>query len=217
MRRINDGVQAPKEATLASHMPILIELFDRLQILWVLEFGCGIYSTRLFLSKAPHVASLESQHEEWLAHVRGVLKDHFAVWHSKFVPIDQAVYEAEKVIAGAALPDLIFVDGTDRVRHCQWAFGKTDLVVLHDSQKRFHDEIQAPERFAKIVFRQFPVWYGTPDGEGLEDRPWTTVWAATDSPKYAVVQEIAAMEPGLYEKHKFPYFPTELPSIGIIQ
>jgi hypothetical protein len=229
MPLFNDGKDAPKESTTASHMPVLRALLGHLKIECVLEFGCGIYSTREFLLEVPRVYTIEPLHREWLVHVQEHLGGIYSAkvaegygrrrWYRNFVEGRNVLLEARE-LAAMDKPELVFVDSGDRAPLVVESFTlASSAVVLHDSQKGIYQGIVAPKFWREYVFKRFPVHYRMPDGGDLDDRPWTTVWALGGT--HLDVAALLALEDEesgkLYEKHSWPYFDRVIPSLGEVK
>jgi protein-L-isoaspartate O-methyltransferase len=116
----------------ATHLPVLNALLARGNVRKVLEFGCGLFSTKCFSDAGCDVTAIEMQDEDWYRRVRQALptvKMHLALgpmaW--KGIPLDERY-------------DLIFVDGhRDSRPDClMWAKDHTDLIVAHDTEHHYY-------------------------------------------------------------------------------
>ena len=141
----------------ATHLPVLEKLFNTHNILRVLEFGCGDYSTGFFHQEGCDLTSIEMQHPKW--------HDKIA---DKFPGMDLRL--ALGPTAWRLLPlnewyDLIFVDGhgDSRPECIEWAKGHTDLIVAHDTEHPYYGWERADmSGFIKVVHDEL--------------LPSTTVW-----------------------------------------
>lgn len=143
----------------STHLPILDSLFRQREIASVLEFGCGLFSTRKFVECGCKVTSIEMQSREWFDRVKAALPTvdlHLAL----------GAMEWKKLIPELAdRYDMIFVDGhKDSRPDCMtWAKDRTDLIVAHDTEHPVYQWERADMRgFSVQVFDVV--------------RPWTTVW-----------------------------------------
>ena len=106
--------------------------------------------------------------------------------------------------------DVVFVDAGDyRARLANFSFFLGDIVVVHDAQKHWRNDIFVPAGYRELNFKQFPVIYPHPDPEAYENRPWTTLYTRRDDvhDHFTRVEETS-----LYEKYKFPYIYSEPPA-----
>lgn len=143
----------------STHLPILNRLLAEKKVKDVLEFGCGLFSTKLFIEKGCNVTSIEMQHEEWATKVKENLPK---------VDLILALGPMEWVKHVAQLKDrydLIFVDGhgDSRPECMMWAKARTDLIVAHDTEHSYYCWDRA----------DMDGWKKT---EYKDLTPWTTVW-----------------------------------------
>ena len=141
----------------ATHLPVWDELFKKHKIKDVLEFGCGMYSTKKFSDEGCNVTSIEMQHEPWFTKV------------SRELP-NVNVLLALGPFEWRSLPlrdhyDAIFVDGhgDSRPECLEWAKAHTDLIVAHDTEHPYYRwDVADMSGFVKTVHDEL--------------HPWTTVW-----------------------------------------
>lgn len=145
----------------ATHLPILAKMLDRHEVKKVLEFGCGLFSTKLFIERGCDLISVEMQNEDWMHKV-----------HEVFPKADIRLAlgaEAWRKLGLADRYDLIFVDGhADSRPECMmWAKNYTDLIIAHDTEHPYYQWDRADmSGFRKTEYKDTP--------------PWTTVWERHD-------------------------------------
>ncbi len=170
----------------ATHLPILREILATGKVKKVLEFGCGLFSTKQFVDAGCEVTAIEMQNEDWYRRVKDALPSvnlHLCLgpmaW--KELPLDDRY-------------DLIFVDGhgDSRPDCMMWAKDHTDLIVAHDTEHPYYQWERADmSGFVKKVH------------DGLS--PTTTTW--TRNSKISLIlpywdrQEIADKAFALLDKH----------------
>jgi hypothetical protein len=141
----------------ATHLPVWAGLFKAHEIKRVLEFGCGLFSTRHFVDQGCEVTSIEMQHQEWFDRVKAEIPG---------VNLLLALGpDAWRELDLAPRYDAIFVDGhgDSRPECLEWAKGRTDLIVAHDTEHPYYDWDRAyMSGFKKTVHDALT--------------PWTTVW-----------------------------------------
>ena len=141
----------------ATHLPTFEQLFKYNDIKTVLEFGCGLYSTKFFKDMGCSLTSIEMQHEAWRDRVLGLLPD-------ADIRLALGAMEWQKLPLKDRY-DLIFVDGhADSRPEClMWAKDHTDLIVAHDTEHNYYMWDRADmSGFDKTVHDELS--------------PWTTVW-----------------------------------------
>lgn len=109
----------------ASHLPLLKNLKTLTDYQTVLEFGCGLYSTKFFVENCKQVWSVENMHEDWASEVRSKIKGSNVIYL-------KGLEAVESFRHSKANYDLIFVDGTNRQECVNVSFGRTPLIVVHD-------------------------------------------------------------------------------------
>ena len=141
----------------ATHLPIWDELFKTHKIKTVLEFGCGLYSTKKFVDEGCDVTSIEMQDKHWFNRI----------WHE--IPKARLILALGpfewKNLPLADHYDAIFVDGhgDSRPECLEWAKGHTDLIVAHDTEHPYYRwETADMSGFTMVVHKELS--------------PWTTVW-----------------------------------------
>jgi hypothetical protein len=141
----------------ATHLPVWEELFNEHAIKTVLEFGCGLFSTKLFVEKGCEVTSIEMQDKKWFDAVKQALPT--VDLRLALGPMEWAKEPlAERY-------DAIFVDGHGDTRpEClEWAKAHTDLIVAHDTEHPYYCWDRADmSGFVKVIHDRLS--------------PWTTVW-----------------------------------------
>ncbi len=144
----------------ATHLPVLDALIRERRIVDVLEFGCGLFSTKRFIDRRCRLTSIEMQSEEWAVRVK-----------AEMPTVDLRVAlgpQAWRELELADRYDLIFVDGhgDSRPDCLMWAKDHTDLIVAHDTEHPYYQWERADMGgFKAQVFDAL--------------RPWTTVWTRT--------------------------------------
>ncbi len=144
----------------ATHLPILRALLADGSVKRVLEFGCGLYSTPLFLEHGCDLTSVEMQSAEWYERVKAACPD--AQQWELWMALGPDAWEQ--------LPleddyDLIFVDGhgDSRPECLMWAKDYAPLIVAHDTEHDYYQWDRADmSGYAAEVHKETP--------------PWTTVW-----------------------------------------
>lgn len=141
----------------ATHLPIFDSLFKKYKIKNVLEFGCGMFSTKKFVDEGCTVTSVEMQNKSWFDKV-----------HKELPSVDLILslgpYEWEELQFKPRY-DLIFVDGhrDSRPECLVWAKDHTDLIVAHDTEHPAYGWGRADMSGFKVTVHK-------------EMSPWTTVW-----------------------------------------
>lgn len=141
----------------ATHLPILSNMLAKHGFKRVLEFGCGLFSTKFFIEHGCELTSVEMQNEDWMRKV-----------HDVFPGADIRLALGPDAWRGLDLDgrfDLIFVDGhgDSRPECMEWAKEHTDLIVAHDTEHPYYGWDRADMAgFIKTEYKDMP--------------PWTTVW-----------------------------------------
>ena len=141
----------------ATHLPVFEKLFKEHLIVDVLEFGCGLFSTKKFYDMGCNVTSIEMQHQEWAENI-----------HRELPAVDVRLAlgaQAWREVDLKPRYDLIFVDGhgDSRPDCLMWAKERADLIVAHDTEHPYYKWERADmSGFDVQVFKAL--------------RPWTTVW-----------------------------------------
>lgn len=141
----------------ATHLPVLEKLYQQYRFRKVLEFGCGLYSTRFFVEHGCVVTSIEMQSQDWFDKVKTALP---AV--DLRIALGPDAWRNEKL---EERYDLIFVDGhgDSRPECLEWAKYHTDLIVAHDTEHPYYCWDRAKmDGFKKTIYDTLT--------------PWTTVW-----------------------------------------
>lgn len=178
--------------TLASHMPILLAIFDNFKIKSAIEFGTGLYSTKLLTDRCKEVVSLEMESTNW-----------YGFMVSKFLHViyDRNLENYQKHY------DLVFIDGDLRAECVGFGFQYGSIVVLHDSQHAWTKDINISADFRGIDFVEFPLQYPEIGGM-LAQNPWTTLFTNRND-VYDYFKNIN--ENDLYNRYKFPYVYDNIP------
>lgn len=120
---------------MGSHIEYLTEIIDKFGVKDVVEFGCGDYSTALFVSKCASVLSIEMQNAEWF---EKVMSQYIDVESFRALYMPGPVEACEYVTTQTPRVDLVFVDGhPERWRQVNAAFHVTDTIVVHDSEASY--------------------------------------------------------------------------------
>jgi predicted O-methyltransferase YrrM len=141
----------------STHLPVFDLLFNHHRIKTVLEFGCGLFSTKKFTDEGCIVTSIEMQHKEWFDKVKSELPG-----VDLRLAIGKDTWESEPLNERY---DLIFVDGhgDSRPECLMWAKNHTDLIVAHDTEHPYYEWHRADmSGFDKQLFDELT--------------PTTTVW-----------------------------------------
>lgn len=141
----------------ATHLPVFELLFRRHRIKSVLEFGCGMFSTTMFVNAGCNVTSIEMQNQSWYDKIKAELPT-----VDLRLALGPMEWEKEPL---KDRYDLIFVDGhgDSRPECLMWAKDHTDLIVAHDTEHSYYCWDRADmSGFTKTVHDELS--------------PWTTVW-----------------------------------------
>ena len=110
-------------------LPVLEAICHVLEIEKALEFGCGIWSTFCLTRNCNTLTSIE-QRLEW---VKKVKKDYKHKGNLNIIhwtkPFNEYFMENEENY------DLIFIDGEDRIECLNDAFGRSPIIVCHDTHQ----------------------------------------------------------------------------------
>lgn len=141
----------------ATHLPILEKMLEKHQYKKVLEFGCGLFSTKFFIDHGCDLISVEMQNEDWMHAV-----------HSHYPKADIRLAlgpDAWRELNLEGKYDMIFVDGhgDSRPECMEWAKDHTDLIIAHDTEHPYY-------RWWEADMSGFNVT------EYKDTPPWTTVW-----------------------------------------
>jgi len=109
----------------ASHLPLL-ELLNVLSPYNnVLEFGCGLYSTKYFVEHCKKCLSIENKDEAWYQRIKNEIKGSNIVYHYGMEAVDWFKTTTDKY-------DLIFVDGIVRQECISASFQRSPIIAVHD-------------------------------------------------------------------------------------
>ena len=141
----------------ATHLPVFESLFRRYPIKTVLEFGCGMFSTAMFVNAGCDVTSIEMQNKPWYDKVKAELP-------TVDLRLALGPFEWEELVLKPRY-DLIFVDGhrDSRPECLEWAKAHTDLIVAHDTEHPYYGWDRANMDGFRVKIHK-------------ELSPWTTVW-----------------------------------------
>lgn len=130
-----------------SHLQTLQNLLQLYNIKSVFEFGCGLYSTKLFIDKCDTVYSCEMQNKEWYVKIKDKFANNTNLNIHYFDETDDPSFDA-KFLAIEYFKslnqkfDLVFVDGH---KDSRWlcinvAQYYTNIIVTHDTEdnKNYH-------------------------------------------------------------------------------
>ena len=117
----------------ATHLPILHKLLYENEINSVYEYGCGLYSTPLFINCASDVTSIEMQNEKWFVKVKDALSYAKNLDIHLMLGPDAAIDYFKKQNKSY---DLVFVDGHVGTRWAciNEAFKNSKFIVTHDTE-----------------------------------------------------------------------------------
>lgn len=141
----------------ATHLPVFESLFSKYRIKSVLEFGCGMFSTAMFVKEGCSVTSIEMQNKSWYDKMTSELPDTEII-------LCLGPFEWEELDLKPRY-DLIFVDGhrDSRPECLEWAKDHTDLIVAHDTEHPYYGWDRADMSGFNVTVHK-------------ELSPWTTVW-----------------------------------------
>lgn len=145
----------------STHMPILESFVDSFKPRTIFEFGCGQYSTPLFIEKvSDSVLSIEMQNIGWFMDI-----------HDKYQSNKFSLYcmlgstaACEYMTMQKRIFDMIFVDGhADRWLQVNCSFDKSSTIIAHDTNQNEYkwNQIKLPEGWK---------WMDI-----IENDPWTSV------------------------------------------
>lgn len=190
--------------TTASHMPILLELFNNFKFKNILEFGSGIYSTPLLLKNCKKLISIEMESINWFNYIFEKIKS------TKFDFYFLKTIDEISNIIGNKKFDFVFIDGHERIETSNIAMNLTDTIIVHDTQHFWSKDINILENFKMVIFKNFPINY-LPN-HAMAQNPWTTLFTKRDD-IFDIFNSINEID--LYHKYKFPYIydiiPEDLP------
>jgi len=142
----------------SSHVPVLRSLGDMGMgdIKVVIEYGCGIWSTRTLLDRE-YFSDLEELHtcevrRSWISKVRKMVGDDDR-WHTK---ICKRQYAPLSVVRYRFVADLVFMDGAPRVRYLKHMKKAGRVMVFHDFERDYARPIKRNFRYISV--------YRPPDG-----------------------------------------------------
>ncbi len=143
----NPGSPKRADNAFATHLPILIGMGRLVKVRKVVEFGCGPYSTPLFLNRLafPYLQSLQSYENDahWLSQIAALAgNDPRLTLTPVHGPMSSVIDQVE--FQGA---DLVFVDDSHSVAqraltiravgsHCH----PLNLVIIHDYEQEAYRE-----------------------------------------------------------------------------
>ena len=125
----------------STHLNTLSELIKSYNIKSVFEFGCGLYSTNLFIENCDQVYSCEMQSKEWYKQIKERFKNknNFTIqfFDEKSDPGENPQFLAIDYLKSLNKKfDLIFVDGH---KDSRWICINTaklysNIIVTHDTE-----------------------------------------------------------------------------------
>ena len=152
--RVNNFLQKPlakrADNPYATHVPILVTLGQLLPVRYILELGCGQYSTLTFLDTCifPKLISLQSVENDqaWAEKITSLVKDdpRFKLSYIQgdiYVAIDEALVNQK---------DIIFIDDSVNAVEraatiravCKYTNASTVLVIHDYETKLYRDSVQ---------------------------------------------------------------------------
>ena len=138
----------------ATHLPVFKFLFAKYPYIKdVLEFGCGLYSTPMFIENGCNVTSIEMQHESWYERVQ-----EFCPKADVRLSLGPMTWQTQPL---KSRYDLIFVDGhgDSRPECMMWAKDHTNIIVAHDTEHPYYGWDRADmSGWHKEEIKDFPVW-----------------------------------------------------------
>jgi hypothetical protein len=145
-----------RQAKYASHLPVLELLFKYSNIKDVFEYGCGSYSTKFFIDNAISVTSIEMNSLKWYNNIKlKLMSDRLNLLC--MIGETEGIEYFNKVNKRF---DLVFVDGDARLDCVKSAFGKSDIIAVHDLGLRHFGKkkdgwtiLNAPDSYKIIVMR----------------------------------------------------------------
>lgn len=127
----------------STHLPTLKFLINEYNIQSVFEFGCGLYSTKLFIEKCKTVYSCEMQSFDWYLKVKNSFTEQNNLTINYFEEIDNpnlnATFKAIDYLRSLnTYFDMVFVDGHKDSRWtCINNSAKyTNIIVTHDTEDK---------------------------------------------------------------------------------
>ena len=155
-----------------SHLPTLRYLIEHYNIKSVFEFGCGLYSTNLFVDCCTEVYSCEMQSNNWYEKIKKQFIHKHNLTINFYDEQDNPNVDAQFLAINYFKSlnkffDLVFVDGHKDSRwlcinECQ---KYTNIIVTHDTEdnQNYHwDRINLEDCWQKHII--------------TDDHPWTTYW-----------------------------------------
>jgi hypothetical protein len=144
----------------STHLPILKLICENIKPVSIFEYGMGYYSTQLFNEHCKKVYSVEMQDENWFNTITNLNYQNVKFYcllgekdAIKFFNILNTNFS------------IVFVDGhgSNRWECINEAFGKTDIIVTHDTETPGYkwNLVNKPEDY---------VWIDV-----IEYNPWTSV------------------------------------------
>lgn len=199
MKELVNGKDIHHEATLSSHMPVLLEYLKIFKPRTALEFGCGLYSTPVMLrQKQLKLTSIENTSKDWYEKVLKKLTD------ANLNALHNFIYTEEDPMKSIDRQyyDLVFIDGDiRRYETFNEIYHKAQTIIIHDTQKLNGFVFDDPN-YKVFTFRNFPVVYDVYDKTDIDKRPWTTL-ITKNKKVIEYFQQIK--ESDLYDKYTFPY------------
>lgn len=127
----------------STHLSTLNFLIDEYNVRSVFEFGCGLYSTKLFIEKCDTVYSCEMQSKEWYEKIKREFINSNNLCLRYFNEIDNgninANFDAINYFKSLNTKfDMVFVDGhkDSRWQCINEARNYTNIIVTHDTEDR---------------------------------------------------------------------------------
>ena len=128
-------------------LPVLEAVCHVLEIDHALEFGCGLWSTSTLARTCANVTSVENI-AEWIdkMKVEQSHRDNLSFVHYTD-PMNQYLSNIDTV-------DLIFIDGEDRIECLRDSFGKSGIIICHDTHAEAFKwgDIKVPDEYKMLTY-----------------------------------------------------------------
>lgn len=145
----------------STHTPVLISIPKVFEIRRVLEFGSGLFSTKVFLSTIyPNVEVVISYECDvaWAEIMNQQVKD--PVRYFLFCESEKETIKNHQNTPSIFQWDLIFIDGKTghgRVEFLKASVDKSKIIVIHDSENDYWDSIRTINDYIPVAYNNlFP-------------------------------------------------------------
>tara|TARA_R100000005_G_scaffold96462_1_gene83590 strand:- start:9274 stop:9861 length:588 start_codon:yes stop_codon:yes gene_type:complete len=128
-------------------LPVLEAVCHVFDIDDAIEFGCGLWSTSTLARSCKNVTSVENV-QEWIDKMK-IEQSHRTnltfVHYTK--PMNTYLKENDSY-------DLIFIDGEDRIACLQEAFGKSAIIICHDTHApdQNWEQVNVPASYRMLTY-----------------------------------------------------------------